>query len=183
MARSDLWIWLDLEMTGLNPDDHKILEIATVITDYELNIVATGPEIVIAQPQEEMGKMDQWCVNQHTQSGLIKRCEEEGVSEAKAQSVTLDFLKEHVKPNTSPMCGNSICQDRRFLYRYMPELENFFHYRNLDVSTLKILAKAYNTGIDEKLEKKLQHRALGDVIESIDELKLYKEHLLDLEPK
>lgn len=183
MARSDLWIWLDLEMTGLNPDDHKILEIATVITDYDLNIVATGPELVVSQPQDEMSKMDQWCVNQHTQSGLIKRCEDDGISEIEAESLTLNFLKKYVKANSSPMCGNSICQDRRFLYRYMPKLEGFFHYRNLDVSTLKILSKAYNTGIDEKLEKKMQHRALGDVLESIDELKLYKENFLDIKAK
>jgi oligoribonuclease len=180
MARSDLWVWLDLEMTGLDPDDHKILEIATVITDYDLNVVATGPELVIKQPKEEMDKMDKWCVNQHTKSGLVKRCEEEGISEQEAEAMTVEFLKEYVKPNTSAMCGNSICQDRRFLYRYMPNLENFFHYRNLDVSTLKILAKAYDTGIEEKMKKSLQHRALGDVLESIDELKLYKDNFLKL---
>ncbi|MBT4963501.1 MAG: oligoribonuclease [Francisellaceae bacterium] len=180
MARDNLWIWLDLEMTGLDPDNHKIIEIATVITDYDLNIIATGPELVVKQPKDEMAKMDKWCVNQHTRSGLVERVEKDGILDASAEQLTLDFLKEHVKPKTSPMCGNSICQDRRFLYRYMPKLESFFHYRNLDVSTLKLLAKAYGSKVTDKIVKNMAHRALGDVIESIDEMKLYKDEFIKI---
>lgn len=176
--KSKRFIWIDLEMTGLNPNKDKIIEIATVVTDHELEIIETGPELVIHQSDEIMDNMDNWCKKYHGKSGLTNKVIKSKITELEAETITLNFLKQHVNENTSPMCGNSICQDRRFLSNYMPKLESFFHYRNLDVSSLKILASTWAPGIYKKIKKNTNHRALDDVLESIAELKLYKNEFL-----
>ena len=169
-------IWIDLEMTGLNPDQDRMIEIATIVTDSHLNILAEGPVLAIFQPEEVLSQMDAWNQKHHGQSGLLARVRESAISERQAEQETLAFLSQWVKPNASPMCGNSICQDRRFLYRYMPQLEVFFHYRNLDVSTVKELAKRWAPEILKKVVKKNAHLALEDIKESIDELKTYRQY-------
>jgi oligoribonuclease len=175
MAQSpDNLIWIDLEMTGLDPDTDYIIEIATVITDPQLNILAEGPVIAIHQDEAVLDKMDEWNTRQHTRSGLAERVRKSPYSTAEAESMTLEFLKKFVPPATSPMCGNSICQDRRFLYRLMPELENYFHYRNLDVSTVKELVKRWTDGRDQ-FSKNASHLALDDIKDSIEELQHYRE--------
>lgn len=174
-------IWIDLEMTGLNPDQDRIIEIATIVTNGNLEIIEEGPVIAVFQPEEILQKMDEWNVKQHTRSGLVERVKNSIVSEAEAEAITLDFLMKHVTPNRSPMCGNSICQDRRFLYRYMPKLEQYFHYRNLDVSTVKELAKHWKPGIAKLFKKKSIHLAMDDIKESIDELKHYRDHFFHLD--
>ena len=175
MAQSpDNLIWIDLEMTGLNPDSDYIIEIATVITDPKLNILAEGPVIAIHQSEEILGIMDEWNTRQHTKSGLAERVRNSPYSAADAEIMTLDFLKKFVPSNTSPMCGNSICQDRRFLYRLMPDLEKYFHYRNLDVSTVKELVKRWTTGRDQ-FSKNASHLAMDDIKDSIEELLYYRE--------
>ena len=175
----DNLIWIDLEMTGLDTVNDVIIEIATVVTDKDLNILAQGPLFAIQQPQAFLDGMDEWNQKQHGGSGLVKRVQESSITEAMAEQQTIDFLKQYVPEGQSPMCGNSICQDRRFLARCMPELERYFHYRNLDVSTLKELAKRWKPEILDKFEKKGSHLALDDILESIDELKFYREHLLN----
>jgi len=176
---ADNLIWIDLEMTGLNPEKDHIIEIATVVTDSRLNIVAEGPVLAIHQPDELLGKMDSWNTKQHNSSGLVKRIRESRVTEAEAEKATLDFLRQYVPQGKSPMCGNSVYQDRRFLFRYMPELEKYFHYRLLDVSTLKELALRWAPRIYSGLQKDSKHLALDDIRDSIEELKYYRQHLFN----
>ncbi len=171
-------IWIDLEMTGLDPDNDFIIEIATVVTDKDLHILAEGPVLAVHQEDSVMAAMDNWNQKHHGQSGLIDRVKKTTVDDAEAEQQTLDFLQKWVPEGKSPMCGNSICQDRRFLYRYMPKLEAFFHYRNLDVSTLKELAARWAPEIQKGFQKRASHQALDDVIESIDELKYYRENFI-----
>jgi len=171
-------IWIDLEMTGLDTVNDVIIEIATVVTDKDLTILAEGPVIAIHQSAETLAKMDDWNQKQHGGSGLIQRVQDSTWSEAQAEQATLDFLKQFVPAGASPMCGNSICQDRRFLARQMPQLEAFFHYRNLDVSTLKELANRWKPGLAAGFKKESRQLALADVQDSIDELKYYREHFI-----
>jgi oligoribonuclease len=171
-------IWIDLEMTGLNPEKDLIIEIATVVTDKHLAVLAEGPMLAIHQSDDVLNAMDGWNTRQHQSSGLWERVRESSITEAEAEQQTLKFLREYVDPMVSPMCGNSICQDRRFLVRHMPELATFFHYRHLDVSTLKILAHMWVPGIGNTFEKTSTHLALADIHDSIRELRYYREHLL-----
>jgi oligoribonuclease len=173
-------VWIDLEMTGLDTDRDSILEIATVVTDSQLNVLADGPELAIAHPLATLEAMDDWNRNQHGKSGLWRRVLEEGVPMAEAEARTLAFLREWVPAGASPMCGNSICQDRRFLHRQMPALEKHFHYRNLDVSTLKELARRWAPQVLSAVHKEAAHTALSDVRDSIVELRHYRRHLADL---
>ena len=168
-------IWIDLEMTGLDTGRDSILEIATVVTDADLNVLAEGPELAIAHPLAALEAMDEWNRTQHSKSGLWKRVLESRVSIAEAEKQTLDFLAHWVPANASPMCGNSICQDRRFLHRLMPALENHFHYRNLDVSTVKELARRWAPQLMGGLRKEAAHTALSDVCDSIAELRYYRQ--------
>ena len=170
-------IWIDLEMTGLDTGRDGILEIATVVTDSELNVLAEGPELAIAHPLATLEAMDDWNRNQHGKSGLWRRVLEAGVPLAEAEARTLAFLQEWVPANASPMCGNSICQDRRFLHRLMPALEAHFHYRNLDVSTLKELARRWAPGVLDGVQKQAAHTALSDVHDSIAELRHYRRYM------
>ncbi|HEY9098850.1 MAG TPA: oligoribonuclease [Thiobacillus sp.] len=171
-------LWLDMEMTGLSPETDRIIEIAIVVTDADLNTVAEGPVLAIHQPDEVMHAMDSWNQGTHGKSGLIDRVKASQLDEAEAEALMLEFVKQHIPAKTSPMCGNSICQDRRFMARSMPQLEAFFHYRNLDVSTLKELAKRWRPGLSEGFKKANKHEALADIYESIDELKYYREHFI-----
>jgi oligoribonuclease len=171
-------IWIDLEMTGLNPDTDLIIEIATVITDKDLNILAQGPVIAVHQSDEALAAMDDWNQTHHGQSGLIERVKASLINDAEAERLTIDFLKDWVPANTSPICGNSIGQDRRFLYRYMPTLEAYFHYRNIDVSTLKELAARWAPAVKDGFNKESTHQALDDILESIEELQYYREHFI-----
>ena len=171
-------IWIDLEMTGLNPDSDLIIEIATVVTDKDLNILAQGPVLAVHQSDEALAAMDDWNQKHHGQSGLIDRVKASTINAAEAERLTIEFLKQWVPENTSPICGNSIGQDRRFLYRYMPKLEAYFHYRNIDVSTLKELAARWAPEVKEGFNKESTHQALQDIIESIEELRYYREHFI-----
>jgi oligoribonuclease len=171
-------IWIDLEMTGLNPDSDLIIEIATVVTDKDLNILAQGPVLAVHQSDEALAAMDDWNQKHHGQSGLINRVKASTIKEAEAERLTIEFLKQWVPENTSPICGNSIGQDRRFLYRYMPKLEAYFHYRNIDVSTLKELAARWAPDVKNGFNKESTHQALDDIIESIEELRYYREHFI-----
>jgi oligoribonuclease len=171
-------IWIDLEMTGLEPQADQIIEIATVVTNKNLNILAQGPVIAIHQPLSVMNAMDEWNTSHHGDSGLTRRVLESNESTRDAEQETLQFLEKYVIPGKSPMCGNSICQDRRFMARLMPELEAFFHYRNLDVSTLKELARLWKPEIVGGFVKKGAHLALDDILESIDELEYYRENFI-----
>ncbi|EOU2464095.1 oligoribonuclease [Vibrio navarrensis] len=173
-------IWIDLEMTGLDPDTHKIIEIASIVTDSELNILAEGPVLAIHQSDEELAKMDEWCTNTHTASGLVDRVRASTVSEQEAVEQTLRFLEQWVPQGVSPICGNSIGQDRRFLYRHMPKLEEYFHYRYIDVSTLKELAKRWNPEILAGFSKRGTHLALDDIRESIAELQYYRQTIFNI---
>ncbi|KTD59931.1 oligoribonuclease [Legionella shakespearei] len=173
-------IWIDLEMTGLEPEQDRIIEIATIVTDPHLNILAEGPVIAVSQPQSLIDGMDAWNTRQHNQSGLVKRVLESQVGESEAEQLTIDFLKQYLDKGKSPMCGNSICQDRRFLYKYMPELAAFFHYRNLDVSTLKELAIRWHPTLLNGLTKESKHLALDDIKDSINELVYYRQHFINL---
>ena len=179
-SKRDNLIWIDLEMTGLDTDNDKIIEIATLVTDKELNVLAEGPVLAVHQSDALLEGMDEWNTEHHNNSGLVARVKESRISEMQAQAQTLDFLKEHVEAGMSPMCGNSICQDRRFLANYMPELEAFFHYRNLDVSTLKELARRWKPEILPGFKKDNKHLALDDIRESIAELQYYREHFIDV---
>lgn len=171
-------IWIDLEMTGLNPDTDLIIEIATIVTDKDLNILAHGPVLAVHQSDAALAVMDEWNQTHHGQSGLIDRVKASTINDADAERLTIEFLKQWVPENTSPICGNSIGQDRRFLYRYMPKLEAYFHYRNLDVSTLKELAARWAPAIKNGFNKEAKHQALDDIIESIEELRYYRQHFI-----
>jgi oligoribonuclease len=171
-------IWVDLEMTGLDPDNDLIIEIATIVTDKNLNILAQGPVLAVHQSDAALAAMDDWNQHHHGQSGLIKRVKVSTVDDAEAEQQTLEFLKQWVPERASPMCGNSIGQDRRFLYRYMPTLEAYFHYRNIDVSTLKELAARWAPHVKDGFKKQSSHQALDDIIESIEELRYYREHFI-----
>lgn len=180
MRNSNL-IWIDLEMTGLDPDNDYIIEIATIVTDADLNIIAEGPTMAIHQPDSVLDAMDEWCTNQHGKSGLTQRVKDSTINEREAEQRTIEFLLEHVDKGASPICGNSIGQDRRFLYRHMPELESFFHYRNLDVSTIKEIARRWRPEVLEGVQKKGSHLALDDIRDSIEELRHYREVFFKLE--
>ena len=171
-------IWIDLEMTGLDPLNDRIIEIATIVTDKELRVLDEGPSIVIRQDGDILDRMDEWCTNQHGQSGLTQRVRNSSISEDTAEAVTIAFLEKYVPAGKSPMCGNSICQDRRFLSRWMPELEEFFHYRNLDVSTLKELARRWAPEVADGFNKESSHLAMDDIRDSINELKHYRKNML-----
>ena len=175
-------IWIDLEMTGLDTDRDSIIEIATVVTDAQLNVLAEGPEFAIAHDLATLEAMDDWNRNQHRKSGLWDRVLKQGVSMAEAERGTITFLQSWIGPKTSPMCGNSICQDRRFLHRQMPELERYFHYRNLDVSTLKELARRWAPQVLQGVQKESAHTALSDVRDSIAELRHYRARLAQFVP-
>jgi oligoribonuclease len=177
---SENLIWIDLEMTGLDPLNDRIIEIATIVTDKDLKILDEGPSIVVHQNDEYLDGMDDWCTTQHGKSGLTQRVRNSSVSEATAEAVTIAFLQKYVPQGRSPMCGNTICQDRRFLARWMPELEEFFHYRNLDVSTLKELARRWSPEIAHGFNKESSHLAMDDIRDSIDELKYYRKTILSI---
>ena len=175
-------IWLDMEMTGLKPESDCIIEIAMVVTDAQLNIVAEAPVLVVHQSDAVLDGMDSWNKSTHKKSGLIDKVKASTLTEAVVERQMIEFLREHVPASTSPMCGNSICQDRRFMARGMPLLEAYFHYRNLDVSTLKELAKRWKPQIMSGMTKHGKHEALADIHESIEELKYYRQHFLNLNP-
>ena len=180
MKNNSNLIWLDLEMTGLDPEKDRILEIATVVTDLHLNILGEGPVFAVSQSKAMLDGMDAWNTKQHNQSGLVQRVIEQGVSEQEAEAETLKFLSAYISAGKSPMCGNSICQDRRFLAKYMPKLTSFFHYRNLDVSTLKELAARWNPSLLKGFQKESKHLALEDIKDSIAELVYYRTHFICL---
>ncbi|MCJ8320140.1 MAG: oligoribonuclease [Colwellia sp.] len=173
-------IWLDLEMTGLEPKVDVILEMATIITDSELNILAEGPVFAIYQTDEVLDNMNDWCIEHHGKSGLTQRCRDSKTKLTTAMNETIKFVEQYVPKGKSPMCGNSIGQDRRFINKYMPEYEDFFHYRNLDVSTIKELARRWKPEVLEKVVKTGAHLALDDIRESISELKVYQQHFFKL---
>lgn len=180
VMNKDNLIWIDLEMTGLDPERDRIIEIATIVTDSALTVLAEGPVLAIYQPDSQLALMDDWNVRTHTASGLIERVKQSQITEEDAQIATIEFLKQWVPAGCSPICGNSVGQDRRFLYRYMPELERYFHYRYLDVSTLKELARRWKPQILNGLKKENNHQALDDIRESIKELAYYREHFIQL---
>jgi oligoribonuclease len=172
-------VWVDMEMTGLDPDNDRIIEVAVIVTDSELNVLGEGPVFAIHQSDETLDKMDAWNKGTHGRSGLIDRVKASTVSETEAEEVLIEFLKRYVPAGKSPMCGNSICQDRRFMARGMPKLEAFFHYRNLDVSTLKELCKRWKPQVAAAFKKHQKHTALADIVESIEELRYYREHFIN----
>ncbi len=178
---SENLIWIDLEMTGLDVERDRIIEIATLVTDSELNVLAEGPVFAIHQTEEQLGLMDNWNVSHHHTSGLVARVRASSTTEAEAEATTLAFLQQYVPEGQSPMCGNSVWQDRRFLARYMPSLERYFHYRLIDVSTLKELARRWVPRVYGGFQKESQHLALADIRESVEELKYYRSHFLRLE--
>jgi len=173
-------IWIDMEMTGLVPESDRIIEVAMIVTDSQLNLVAEGPVLVVRQPDEVLGAMDSWNRSVHGKSGLIDKVKASTLDEANAERQALDFLAKHVPAGVSPMCGNSICQDRRFLARWMPTLESFFLYRNLDVSTLKELIRRWKPEVAKALKKEGKHEALADIYESIEELKYYRKSVMTI---
>ncbi|MFQ3228827.1 oligoribonuclease [Reinekea sp.] len=173
-------IWIDLEMTGLNPETDQILEIATLVTDKDLNIIAEGPSLVIHQPDSVLEAMDEWCTTHHGASGLTAKVQQSTISVEQATQETLAFVEQWVERGCSPLCGNSIWQDRRFMIKYMAELDGYCHYRNIDVSTLKELAARWHPELLNGFKKKGSHRALDDIIESIEELKFYRENFITL---
>lgn len=174
----DNLIWIDLEMTGLEPDADRIIEIATLVTDSNLHVLAEGPVLAVQQPESLLAGMDEWNTRQHNQSGLVARVRESATDASAAEQQTVDFLAQYLPAGKSPMCGNSICQDRRFLARYMPTLEAFFHYRHIDVSTLKELARRWSPEVANGFEKKSSHLAMDDIRDSLDELIYYRKTLL-----
>ena len=180
MSRKKNLIWIDLEMTGLDPEKERIIEIATIVTDSDLNIIAEGPVMAIHQSDELLDAMDEWCTKTHGENGLTERVKASTTTERDAELATIRFLEEHVDQGASPICGNSIGQDRRFLVKYMPELEAYFHYRNLDVSTLKELVTRWTPQIINGFSKKNTHLALDDIRESIEELKYYRKRFIKL---
>ena len=171
-------IWVDMEMTGLNPDTDRIIEVALVITDSQLNTVAEGPVLVVHQSNEVLDGMDKWNKSTHAKSGLIDKVKASRFTETEVEAQMIEFLKLHLPSGVSPMCGNSICQDRRFMVRSMQQLEAYFHYRNLDVSTFKELAKRWKPEIAKGLTKESKHEALADIYDSINELKYYRQHFI-----
>ena len=173
-------VWIDMEMTGLDPEENVVLEIATIVTDKDLNVLAEGPVIAIHQSDEELAKMDDWNVNTHTKSGLVARVKASQHDEAKAVAETLDFIRQWVPERTSPLCGNSIGQDRRFMVKHMSELEAFFHYRNVDVSTIKELVRRWQPELLDQFKKSGTHQALDDIRESIAELQFYRSHVFKI---
>jgi oligoribonuclease len=173
-------VWVDMEMTGLDPDNDKIIEVAVVVTDPHLNVLAEGPVFAIHQSDEVLDKMDSWNKGTHGRSGLIDRVKASTVTEADAEAALIAFLKNFVPAGKSPMCGNTICQDRRFMARGMPKLESFFHYRNLDVSTLKELCRRWKPELASGFKKHQKHTALADIVESVEELRYYREHFIKL---
>jgi oligoribonuclease len=173
-------VWVDMEMTGLDPDNDRIIEVAVVVTDPHLNVLAEGPVFAIHQSDETLDKMDSWNKGTHGRSGLIERVKASTVTEADAEAALIAFLKNFVPAGKSPMCGNTICQDRRFMARGMPKLEAFFHYRNLDVSTLKELCRRWKPELASGFKKHQKHTALADIIESVEELRYYREHFIKL---
>ena len=178
MKNDNNLIWIDLEMTGLDPLKNKILEIATIVTDPELNILAEGPVLALFQSNDELKLMDTWNTHQHNQSGLIERVQASTVDELQAETLTIDFLQQWITAGKSPMCGNSICLDRRFLHQYMPNLVAYFHYRNLDVSTIKELVKRWQPHLLNKMHKESKHLAIYDIRDSIAELIYYRQHFM-----
>ncbi len=175
-------VWIDLEMTGLSPENDRIIEIATIVTDIHLQIVGEGPEIVIHQSDEKLDAMDEWNTNTHGESGLIEKVRESTIDEQEAERRTLAFVRRYATKNRSPLCGNAICQDRRFLDRYMPELSKYLHYRHLDVSTIKELAKRWRPDLVDHQNKKSRHRAKDDILESIEELRRYRDNFFLTNP-
>ena len=174
MTNTNLLAWIDLEMTGLDPEKHHIIEIASLVTDSDLNIVEEGPEIAVSQTDSVLSLMNDWNVNQHTSSGLVKKIKDSSIVLSEAEKMTLDFFKKHIKQHKSPLCGSSVSHDRRFLIKHMPRLANHFHYRHIDVSSFKEVIKRWSPG-EEEFQKKLAHRAMDDIKESVNELKFYRE--------
>lgn len=182
MAKNDTHlVWIDMEMSGLDPDKDRILEVALVVTDKDLNLVEEGPVLVVHQPDAVLDGMDSWNKGTHGKSGLIDKVKASTLTEAAVEEAMIAFMKQHISARTSPMCGNSICQDRRFLARHLPQMEAYFHYRNLDVSTFKELAKRWKPQIMDGFKKANLHTALSDILESIEELKYYREHFIRLD--
>ena len=182
MAQNDTnLVWIDMEMTGLDPDNDRVIEVALVVTDKDLNVIAEGPVLVVHQPDAVLDAMDNWNKGTHGKSGLIDKVKASLLTESDVEDAMIHFMKQYVPARSSPMCGNSICQDRRFLARWMPKLEAYFHYRNLDVSTLKELARRWKPGIMDGFKKANSHTALADIMESIDEMKYYREHFIRLD--
>ncbi len=171
-------IWIDMEMSGLSPQDDHILEVALVITDSQLNLVAEGPVLVVSQPEAVLDGMDNWNKSTHAKSGLVDKVRSSSLNEVEVEASMITFLQEHIAAGISPMCGNSICQDRRFLARWMPQLESYFHYRNLDVSSLKELVKRWKPEISSGLTKQGKHEALADIYDSIAEMRYYREYFI-----